>query len=147
MVFVWSKLRVHANRVPSVEVPSSDCGSDSDNSDGPMGASSRLSGASTCTREHRVQQHVGPRLEVLGTGILDLVVADAVLAGYEDHRGGRDARNIDRIMAGAAHHLAMRIAECPRRGAHRIDAARVETRRREVVDLLQVAFEAKITRR
>ncbi len=74
-----------------------------------------------------MQQHIGPRLEMLGTGVLDLVVADAVLAGDEDHRGGRDARNVDRIMAGAAHHLAMGIAERPRRGAHGTDAARVET--------------------
>ena len=37
-----------------------------------------------------------------------------------------------------------RIAERSRRVAHYVDAIRVETRRREVVDLLQVAFKAKV---
>ena len=54
----------------------------------PIGASHDFPNART--REYRVQQHVGARFEVLGTGVLDLVVTDAVAAGNEDHRGGRE---------------------------------------------------------
>src|SRR6266853_1982475 len=47
-------------------------------------------------------------------------------------------------MARAAHHFTVRKPKRARRGAHRLDAVRVETRRREVVDLLQIAFKAKV---
>ena len=38
--------------------------------------------------QHRVQQHIAPGGDVFGLGVLDLVVADAVLAGDEDHAAG-----------------------------------------------------------
>ena len=81
---------------------------------------------------------------MLGTGILDFVVADAVLARDENHRRRGDTRDIDRIVARAADHFPVRKPERARCRAHRVDATRVEARRREVVDLLQIAFEAKV---
>ena len=44
--------------------------------------------------QHGVQQHVAPRLNVLGLGVFYLVVADAVLARYEDHPAGRKPRSL-----------------------------------------------------
>src|SRR5450755_1096582 len=58
--------------------------------------------------EYCVQKHIGASLEMLRTSVLDLVVTDAVLARHEDHRGRSDACKIDRIMACAADHFAMR---------------------------------------
>src|SRR6266576_1891154 len=60
------------------------------------------------TRENGVQEHVRPRLEMLRTRILDLVVTDAVLARYEYHFSWGDTRNVDRIIARAAHHFTVR---------------------------------------
>ena len=93
-----------------------------------------------------MEQHVRAGLEMLGTRILDLAVADAVLARDENHRGGRNTRNVDRVVSCAAHHFAVRIAERSRCGAHRIHALRIETRCRKVVDLLQVDFNANVLR-
>lgn len=39
--------------------------------------------------EHRVQQHVAARRDVFRFGLFDFVVADAVLAGDENHAGWR----------------------------------------------------------
>src|SRR5690242_9417378 len=50
--------------------------------------------------QHRVEKHIAAGGQVLGFGVFDLVVADAADAGYENHRGGRDARQIDRVVAG-----------------------------------------------
>src|SRR5436190_20164553 len=72
-----------------------------------IGASDRADRAG----EHRVQQHVRPRLEMLRPRVLDLVVTDAVLARHEDHRCRGDPRDIDRVVSRAAHHLAMRIPQ------------------------------------
>src|SRR5438067_6204023 len=72
--------------------------------------------------EHRMEKHVGSGLEVLGLGVLDLVVADAVLAGHEDHRRRRDAREIHRVVRRAAHDLAARKPKHGRPTLHRIDA-------------------------
>ena len=50
--------------------------------------------------QHRVQQHIAPGGDVLGLGVFDLVVADAVLAGDEDHAAGRQAGHVDGVVAG-----------------------------------------------
>src|ERR1022692_2690898 len=97
-----------------------------------------------CASENRLQKHVRACLEVLRTSVLDFVVAYTVLARHEDHRGGSNACNIDRIVARAADHFAVWKPQRACRGAHRVDTLRVESRRRKVVDLLQVAFKAKL---
>src|SRR6185312_16590542 len=50
---------------------------------------------------HRMQQHVAAGGDVLGLGVFDLVVADAVFAGNEDHAAGRQLGHVDRVVAGA----------------------------------------------
>ena len=57
--------------------------------------------------EDGVEEDVAAGGEVLGPRVLDLVVADAALAGHEHHGGGRDAREEDGVVAGAAHDVAM----------------------------------------
>ena len=47
-----------------------------------------------------MQQHIAPRGNVLRLCILDLVVADAVLAGDEDHAAGGQFGHVDGIVAG-----------------------------------------------
>jgi hypothetical protein len=57
--------------------------------------------------EHGIQQDVAAGRQVLGAGVLDLVVADAAFAGHEDHRRGGDAREVHGIVAGAADDVAV----------------------------------------
>jgi hypothetical protein len=57
--------------------------------------------------EDGVEEDVAAGGEVLGTRVLDLVVADAAFAGHEHHGGGRDAREEDGVVAGAAHDVAV----------------------------------------
>src|SRR5512142_792859 len=78
--------------------------------------------------EHGMQKDVRAGLEMLGTRVLDLVVADAVLAGHEDHRGRRDPRHVDGVVAGAARQVAVRKAKRLGGTAHGVDAAWVEAR-------------------
>ena len=47
------------------------------------------------------QQGERARGDVLGLGVFDLVVADAVLAGDEDHAAGCQLGHVDRVVAGA----------------------------------------------
>ena len=51
--------------------------------------------------QHRMQQHIAPRRNVLWLSVFNLVVADAVLARYEDHSAGSQLGHVDRIVAGA----------------------------------------------
>jgi len=57
--------------------------------------------------EDGLEEDVAAGGEVLRPGVLDLVVADAALAGDEDHGGGSDAREVDGVMAGAADDVAV----------------------------------------
>src|SRR6516164_2089119 len=88
--------------------------------------------------EHRFEQHVAARGQILGLGVLDLVVADAADARHEDHRGWRDAGYITGIVAGAADDVLMRMALCRGRAAHRGDKSRVERGRRKIPELLDL---------
>ncbi|CPK83082.1 Uncharacterised protein [Bordetella pertussis] len=74
--------------------------------------------------------------QVGGLGVLDLVVADAVLAGHEDHRRGRDRGHVHRVVAGAGHDVHGRQAAALRAVAHLADQVGMEGRRREVLHLL-----------
>src|SRR5947208_2601948 len=53
--------------------------------------------------DHRLQKDLAARPDIGFAGVLDLVVADAVLARHEDHRRRRDARDVAGVVAGAAH--------------------------------------------
>src|SRR6266567_5325263 len=110
----------------------------------PIGPSETHS--NTSPREHSVQQYIGARLEVLGTGILHLVVADAILAGHEDHRRRRDAREIHCVVRRAAYDLPARKPKHLRRTVHGAHAFVVEVRSRELDHLPYVAFQAQIAR-
>lgn len=59
------------------------------------GASGNIS---TRPAQHGLQQHVAAMHRLLGLDVFDLVVADAVIAGYKDHTGGSDLRDITGVV-------------------------------------------------
>ena len=76
-----------------------------------------------------MQKYVRARLEVFRTRVFDLVVADAVLARYEDHGGRRDPPDVNRIVGGAAHDVAIGKTQLARGITYCSDAAGIETGR------------------
>ena len=84
-----------------------------------------------------MQQHVGASREVLWTRVLDLVVADAALAGDEDHRGRAGARNVDRIVTGTAGQAPHAVPEVSGQALDAGDQCGVERAGREVDDFGQ----------
>ncbi len=85
-----------------------------------------------------MQQHVAAGFQMNRIRVFDLVVADAVLARHEDHRGRRDAREIHRVVARTADHVHRRQPERARAGADLLDQRRIERLRRKVHDRLDV---------
>ena len=79
-----------------------------------------------------MEEHVAAGVQVLGRGVLDLVVADAAFAGDEDHAGGSDTAHEDGVVAGAADDVEMRVAELAGGVAHRVHAVVGEVFRHEV---------------
>src|SRR5260370_755997 len=92
--------------------------------------------------DHRLQQDLAARPHVGLSRVLDLVVADAVLARHEDHRCRRHARDIAGVMALAAHDVHVGVARLLRPAPHRLHQLLGEGRRREVPDLLDLDLEA-----
>src|SRR5579883_730114 len=91
--------------------------------------------------DHRLQQDLATGADIGFGRVLDLVVADAVLAGHEDHRGGGDAADVAGVVTGAAHDVHVRIACLLGATPHRVDQFLRERRRREVPDLLDLHIE------
>src|SRR3954454_17032845 len=91
--------------------------------------------------EYRVQQHVSAGGQILGLGVLDLVVADAADTGHEDHRGRRDPGHVDGIVPGAADDILALVALRRSRLAHRADQPRIERSRRKIPEPLDRGFE------
>ena len=58
-----------------------------------------------------MQEHVAACLEVLGLGVLDLVVADPVFARHEDHARRSEPRHVHSVVAGAADRIHRRVTE------------------------------------
>ena len=73
-----------------------------------------------------MQQHVATRRDVIGLGVFDLVVADAVLAGDEDHPRRRQPRHVDRVVACARDHRHVAVAQRCRSPRHRLHAVGME---------------------
>ena len=48
--------------------------------------------------QHRMQQHIAPGRNMLGLGVLNFVVADAIFAWDEDHFRRRESRHVNRIL-------------------------------------------------
>ena len=67
---------------------------------------------------------------MLGLGVLDLIVADAVFAGDEDHAAGRELGHVDRVVPGARHHWHVGVAQLLRSARHGVDAVAVKALRR-----------------
>src|SRR5487761_2050197 len=61
----------------------------------------KLSGSDARERQHGMHQHVGARRAVGLGGVLELVVADAVLAGHAFHRGGILRIEVAGVVTGA----------------------------------------------
>ncbi|EMP74704.1 ribonuclease E [Burkholderia pseudomallei MSHR1043] len=81
-------------------------------------------------REHRAEQHVRARLDVLGQRTLGCVVRQPADARNEHHRARHAAREMNRIVPGAAHDPLVRIAAAARGRLDELDARRIERRRR-----------------
>src|SRR5262249_14491802 len=75
----------------------------------------------------RVQQNLGAGCAFLKACRFRFVVADALEAGDEDHGGRSHSRDIDRIMAGAGHHIARCKARFLRRPPDAADQFGCET--------------------
>src|SRR5262245_15495402 len=91
---------------------------------------------------HRAQQDIGARPAVVAGRVLDLVVADAVLARDEDHARRRHPAHVAGVVAGAAddrHGWHAQLLGARLDGG---DAAGVELHRRRVRDLLEVQLQA-----
>jgi hypothetical protein len=88
-----------------------------------------------------VQEYVAACFEVFGPGVFDFVVADAILAWHENHRGRGNARDIYGVMARATDDIAVRITKHLSRAAYGIDAVRIEMRCGKLNYLSQFALE------
>src|SRR5258708_393272 len=86
--------------------------------------------------KNRVQQNLGSGCAFLEARRFRFVMADALEAGDEDHGGRSYSRHIDRIMAGARHHIARRQARFLGRPPHSADQLLRETNGRRWPDLL-----------
>lgn len=51
--------------------------------------------------QHRMQQHIATRSDVLRLRVFNLVMADAVFAGDEDHAAWGQLGHVDGVVAGA----------------------------------------------
>ena len=98
-----------------------------------------MSFSSRCGRRapHGVQQHVAAGFQVLRLRVLDFVVADAVLAGHEDHGGGRDRGHVHRVVSGAGDDVHGRQATVGGALAHLADQVGIEGRGPEILHVLQ----------
>src|SRR5436309_2680588 len=84
------------------------------------------SGRDAGERQHGMHQHVGAGRAIGLRGVLELVVADAVLAGHEHRRRGHHCVEVAGVVAGAGGDAAMRIAELRCGILDRVDEFRVE---------------------
>ncbi|GCC45761.1 hypothetical protein chiPu_0029741, partial [Chiloscyllium punctatum] len=85
-----------------------------------------------------MHQDVGAGGAIGLRGVFQFVVADAVLAGHEHHRGRHHRVEVAGIMAGTRGDAAMRIAELRCRILDRVDQFRIEMRRRLAPDQVEL---------
>src|SRR6202140_238320 len=88
-----------------------------------------LSGSDAGERKHRMHQRVGAGGAVDLGCVLELVVADTVLAGNEDHRRRHDVGEVAGVVTGARGDAAMAVPERLGGPLDRIDQFWVEHRR------------------
>src|SRR5450432_1538484 len=91
--------------------------------------------------DHRLQQDLAAGADIDLGCVLDLVVADAVLAGHEHHRRRRDPADVTGVVARAAHDVHVLVARGLGAAPHRVDQLLGEGRRRKIPDLLDLHFE------
>src|ERR1019366_9269850 len=88
-------------------------------------------------RQHGMHQRVGAGGEVGLRRIVKLVVADAVLAGNEDHRCWYDVGKVAGVVTGARGDAAVAVAKRLGCALDRVDQLRVEHGRRFAPDRLE----------
>src|SRR4029077_12184898 len=91
--------------------------------------------------EHGVHQDIGAGRRPIGLDVLGFVMAHAVYARGEDHRGRCHAGDVASIMPGARDNVAMRVAEMLRGAADGGDAILVEGDRLVIEDLADLVGE------
>src|ERR1700704_235608 len=96
--------------------------------------------------DHRLQQDLAARADIGLGRVLDLVVADAVLARHEDHGRRRHARDIAGVVSRAAHDVHVGVPRLLGPAPHGLHEFPGEGRRREVPDLLYLHLEAMARR-
>src|SRR3984957_12326788 len=96
-----------------------------------------VSGSDAGERQHGMHQGVGAGGAIGLRGILELIVADAVLAGNEDHRRRYDIGEVAGVVPGAGSDAAVGIAERFCRVLDGVDQFWVEDRRRLAPDRLE----------
>src|SRR5262245_53691844 len=97
-----------------------------------------ISGRDAGERQHRMHQHVGAGGAIGLRGVFELIVADAVLAGHEHHRGRHHRVEIAGVMAGAGRDTTVRIAELLGGVLDRVDEFWIEMRRRLAPDQVEL---------
>src|SRR5260370_31407471 len=88
-------------------------------------------------RQHGVHQDVRAGRAIGLRRVLELVVADAVLAGHEHHRRRHDGVEIAGVVTGARGNAPVRIAERLGGVLHRIDQFCIKVRRRLAPDQVE----------
>ena len=86
-------------------------------------------------RQGRLEQHLSAGGAVLARGALGLVVAQAVLAGHENHGRRRDLGEVHGVVAGAGDDIAMRVPEGLGARSHRRHAIGMEADGGKIVQL------------
>ena len=97
--------------------------------------------------QQRIKQHIAAGGEIVGFGVLDLVVADAADARHKDHGRRGDPCKVNGIMAGAADDVLMWVALHFGGVAHSADEVGVEWGRWEIPEFLDLEVEADLGRR
>src|SRR5690606_3813832 len=82
--------------------------------------------------QNGVQKHVAAGFKMLRPGVFDFVVADAVFAGYEDHRGRRDPGQVHSIGPRTADHRHGAHAHRTRATVDIVDELAIKGLRREI---------------
>ena len=81
----------------------------------PRGRAQRAQPCASARASTACRSTLAPSSQASGAAYLRLVVADAVLARHEDHRGRHHPRHVDGVVAGAADDVARGSPSSPRR--------------------------------
>ena len=88
-----------------------------------------------------MQQHIAARFQMIGPGVFDFIVADAVFAGDEDHACRCQPGGVDRVVACAWDDVHVAVAEFGGGASDCVHAFRMEGAGRVIRDFFRVNFQ------